>query len=273
MRTNASEVKGEVKKEVEDTYEVVIPKPIDVKFARGNDGGAYVVSIPENDPKYDMFEVGDKIAAVSASFGDDVWQAESFGQVMYAIKNRNGDIYLKMKKMFGDVSQLETEKNSLFKMERAGGNYGSGTKEQQMDNYSRKRALENQRLDMFDEAIALYNKKNFDDALLQFEEVAALEPKNYMSDNFETTTEIYRVCQYNIACCFSNLGKVDESLLALRRCMSSGWDDYGKIRNDPSLANARKESKRFKELMDKFDEPIFNENAAKALGKFFRFNF
>jgi|TARA_B110000459_G_scaffold144409_1_gene157323 tetratricopeptide (TPR) repeat protein len=264
---NASEV-AESAVATEEFYEVTLPKPIDVKFARGNDGGAYVAFVPPNDPKYEVFEIGDKIEGVSASFGDEVWPAESFGQVMYAMKNRNGDIYLKMKKMFGDFSAMEVEKNSQFKSERAGGNYGAGTKEQQMNNYSKKRELENERLDMFDEAIALYNQKNFDDALIQFEEVAALEPKNYMSDNFETTTEIYRVCQYNIACCFSNIGKLDESLLALRRCMASGWTDYRKIRTDPSLKNVRA-SPEFTPLMNKFDEPIFNENAAKFLGNLF----
>ena len=267
IRVNASEV-AESAVATEEFYEVTLPKPIAVKFARGNDGGAYVSFVPPNDPKYEVFEIGDKIEGVSASFGDEVWPAESFGQVMYAIKNRNGDIYLKMKKMFGDFSAMEVEKNSQFKSERAGGNYGAGTKEQQMNNYSKKRELENERLDMFDEAIALYNQKNFDDALIQFEEVAALEPKNYMSDNFETTTEIYRVCQYNIACCFSNIGKLDESLLALRRCMASGWTDYKKIRTDPSLKKVR-ESPEFVPLMNKFDEPIFNENAAKFLGNLF----
>ena len=52
-----------------------------------------------------------------------------------------------------------------------------------MNNYSKKRELENQRLDMFDEAIELYNGKDFDSALIVFEEVAALEPKNYMGDD------------------------------------------------------------------------------------------
>lgn len=43
---------------------------------------------------------------VSASFGTDVWDAQNFGQVMYAIKTRNGDVYLKMKRNFGDTSGL-----------------------------------------------------------------------------------------------------------------------------------------------------------------------
>ncbi|EEH55744.1 uncharacterized protein MICPUCDRAFT_34253 [Micromonas pusilla CCMP1545] len=246
----------------EGLYDVTLPKPVGVKFARGNDGGAYVVSIPP-EPMYDCFAIGDKVTKVSASFGDEIWDADSYGQIIYAMKNRNGDIYLQLRQMNGDLSALEqNEKSSGFKNERAGGNYGAGTKEQQMQNYSKKKELEVQRLDMFDEAIALYNKSDFDSALIIFEEVAALEPKNYMSDNFETATEIYRVSQYNIACCFSKLGQLDNSLKALRQCMGAGWKDFKKIRTDPSLS-AVQAAPGFKELMDKFDEPLINENAIK----------
>ena len=248
----------------EDIYEVTLPKPVGVKFARGNDGGAYVAFVPP-EPEYDEFEIGDKIVAVSASFGDEIWDADSYGQVIYAMKNRNGDIYLKMKKMGGDLSALEqNEKSTAMAAERAGGNYGAGTKEQQMQNFSKKKELEVQRLDMFDEGIALYNKDDFDGALIVFEEVAALEPKNYMSDSFEMATEIYRVSEYNIACCFSKLGQVDNSLQALKKCMGAGWTDYKKIRSDPSLANAQ-QAPGFKEMMDKFDEPLLNDNAVKFL--------
>ncbi len=51
-------------------------------------------------------QVGDKIVQVSASFGTDIWEAQNFGQVMYAIKTRNGDVYLKMKRNYGDTSGL-----------------------------------------------------------------------------------------------------------------------------------------------------------------------
>ncbi len=44
--------------------------------------------------------------AVSASFGNDVWEAKNFGQVMYAIKTRNGDVYLKLQRNYGDTSFL-----------------------------------------------------------------------------------------------------------------------------------------------------------------------
>ena len=108
--------------EATDVYEVTLPKSValQLKFARGNDGGAYCVFVPD-ETEFDAFEIGDKILAVSASFGDEVWDADSYGQVIYAIKNRNGDIYLKMKKMNGDISALEqSEKSSAMKAERAG---------------------------------------------------------------------------------------------------------------------------------------------------------
>lgn len=65
---------------------------------------------------------------------------------------------------------------------------------------------------------------------------------------------------YNIACCFSKLDKTDNSIDALRKCMAAGWTDYKKIRTDPSLANAQK-TDRFQDMMDKFDEPLINQNA------------
>ena len=108
-----------------------------------------------------------------------------------------------------------------------------------MQNFSKKKELEVQRPDMFDEGIALYNKEDFDGALIVFEEVAALEPKNYMSDSFEMATEIYRVSEYNIACCFSKLGQTENSLAALKSACA-GWTDYKKICTDPSLANVQK---------------------------------
>ena len=62
---------------------------------------------------------------------------------------------------------------------------------QQMQNYSKKKELEVRRLDMFDEGIVLYNKGDYDGALIVFE-VAALEPKNFMSDNFEMSARSTR---------------------------------------------------------------------------------
>ena len=54
---------------------------------------------------------GDKILKVSASFGNDIWEAINYGQVMYAIKTRNGQVYMKLQSNGGDrnimlVSQI-----------------------------------------------------------------------------------------------------------------------------------------------------------------------
>ena len=35
-----------------------------------------------------------------------------------------------------------------------------------------------------------------------------LEPKNYLGDDFARVTDVYRVTQYNIACCYAALDQV-----------------------------------------------------------------
>jgi hypothetical protein len=35
-----------------------------------------------------------------------------------------------------------------------------------------------------------------------------MEPRNYVGDNFSRVTPIYKVTQYNVACCYSMLGQV-----------------------------------------------------------------
>ena len=46
-------------------------------------------------------------------------------------------------------------------------------------------------------------------ALFDFEEVIALEPKDVVGDDFSRVTPLYRVSQYNIACCYSAIKEVD----------------------------------------------------------------
>jgi hypothetical protein len=45
-------------------------------------------------------------------------------------------------------------------------------------------------------------------ALVDFENVASLEPRNYVGDSGARITPILPVTQYNIACCYSSLGQV-----------------------------------------------------------------
>ena len=63
-------------------------------------------------------------------------------------------------------------------------------------------------------------------------------------------TNIYRAAQYNIACCYSQIGQVDAGLEALQVAMSVGFDDYKKIRTDPSLGPLQKDE-RFDSVMNK----------------------
>lgn len=44
---------------------------------------------------------------ISASFGTDVWDAQNYGQIMYAIRTRNGTVYMKLKRNFGDMKALQ----------------------------------------------------------------------------------------------------------------------------------------------------------------------
>ena len=50
----------------------------------------------------------------------------------------------------------------------------------------------------------------------------ALEPKNFLGDDFSRVTQVYRITQYNIACCYSMLGQPDSGLEALNAAMASG---------------------------------------------------
>lgn len=54
-------------------------------------------------------------------------------------------------------------------------------------------------------------------ALIDFEEVISMEPKNYLGDDFSRVTQIFRVAQYNVACCYSAINQVSTSLLQDRQ--------------------------------------------------------
>ena len=45
-------------------------------------------------------------------------------------------------------------------------------------------------------------------ALIEFENIISMEPRNFVGDNFSRITPIYKVTQYNMACCYSMLGQV-----------------------------------------------------------------
>lgn len=87
---------------------------------------------------------------------------ENFGQVVYAIRTRVGDVYMRYKSNYGDLSALEeeemTEAERAWKRERAGGNYGAGTKEVQQRNYIARKEQERKRRELFDDALAMFKQ-------------------------------------------------------------------------------------------------------------------
>lgn len=118
--------------------QVFLQKPLGISFGRGRDGGAYVIRVDEARGNIDsrvqvllygkmlcqisvrktrcmckvtntplFCQVGDKVVNISASFGSDVWEAKNYGQVVYAIKTRAGEVYLRLQNKFGDLTALE----------------------------------------------------------------------------------------------------------------------------------------------------------------------
>jgi hypothetical protein len=63
VRASATAAEDAPAAAAERTYEANLDKPLGIKFARGRDGGAYVIS-KSADPRYDEFEIGDKIVEV-----------------------------------------------------------------------------------------------------------------------------------------------------------------------------------------------------------------
>merc|ERR1711908_27294 len=121
-----------------------------------------------------------------------------------------------------------------------------------------------------DDGLEKFKSKDFENAILDWENVLGLEPANYMGDNFSKVSQIYQVAAYNIACAYSKLGQTDPGLEALDQALNSGFSDYDKCRQDKNLAAIRQAApEQFKEIMDKYDEPIINMDAINAVKNFF----
>lgn len=253
----------------EEFYEVNMEKPIQLKFCRGNDGGAYIKGIGR-DPRFDMeqFSVGDKVVNISASFGEEVWEAENYGQTMFAMKTRSGTVYMRFRKCNGDLTPIETFTDDAYMSERNSGNYGASTKIRQEKNYIRLKELAIQRGEMFEEGVKLFYAGEYQRSLEVFEDCIGLEPPNYMGDDFSRYTPEYRLSHYNVACCCSKLDQTEAGLEALMEAMEAGFEDFRKIRTDPNLEGVRANPK-FDKLIVKYDEPVINENAMKMFKSIF----
>ena len=66
-------------------------------------------------------------------------------------------------------------------------------------------------------------------------------------DEFE-----YQAAHYNLACTYSRLGDVGESVNNLRKAFENGFDNYATVRADPDLEYVR-DSKEFERLMEEVD--------------------
>lgn len=131
----------------------------------------------------------------------------------------------------------DTEK--MWQKERAGGNVGLGTREIQRRNFLERKEKEKERIALFQTALNKFRNNKIEEALIDFENVIAMEPKKFIGDNFSRVTDVYPVAYYNVACCYSSLNQIDAALESIEIALSSGFEDFNKIRNDPNLQNLR----------------------------------
>lgn len=86
-----------------------------------------------------------------------------------------------------------------------------------------------------DQGIKYMNIRRFANAEKEFLRVLKLDSKNESA-------------LYNIACCYSLWGKVENALDYLEKAVKSGFDDLGHIENDPDLDSLR-QTERYKSLI------------------------
>ena len=60
---------------------------------------------------------------------------------------------------------------------------------------------------------------------------------------------------YNLACSYSLLKRLDESLDALRRSVELGYGDLTHLQNDPDLVNLR-QSQKYRQFLEAMAHPI-----------------
>jgi tetratricopeptide (TPR) repeat protein len=59
---------------------------------------------------------------------------------------------------------------------------------------------------------------------------------------------------YNLACSYSLLKRLEESLTALRRSIELGYTDFAYVQKDPDLANVR-QSPQYRQLLESLVSP------------------
>ncbi|EFJ07567.1 hypothetical protein SELMODRAFT_448423 [Selaginella moellendorffii] len=245
----------------DEFYEVEIEKPYGIKFYKGTDGGTYIDALAPGGSaaKTKMFQPGDKVLATSAVFGNEIWPAAEYGRTMYTVRQRIGPLLMKMQKKYGEREDQAVSSEKLA-AQRNANVISEQLREIQIQNYKRKMQLKKQREEDLRDGLQLYKKSAYQEALSKFESVLGSKPEGLEE----------AIASYNVACCYAKLDQVEAGLSALGEALEAGFEDYKKIRTDEDLASLRA-SPEFKALIDKYDEPIFNENAVKAIKGLFGF--
>ncbi|CAD6221020.1 unnamed protein product [Miscanthus lutarioriparius] len=244
-----------------EEYEVTIQKPYGLKFTKGRDGGTYIEAILPGGVAdvTGQFEVGDKVLATSAVFGEEIWPAKGYGQTMYSIRQRVGPLYLKMERRFGKVDgDGDLTEKEIIRFERNSGVVSGRVREIQLQNYTRKMEQKMQREEDLRMGLRLYKDGKYEEALEKFESVLGSKPEPSEAS----------IASYNVACSYSKLGRIEAGLSALEEALKAGYEDFKRVRTDPDLANLRK-SEEFEPLLKNYDESFINENAINAIKSLF----
>ena len=117
------------------------------------------------------------------------------------------------------------------------------------------------------EGMELYKQKEFQEAEATFRaaltlpgtgpirfrkaKVAPAGPSAGFQERESSQAEILAV-HYNRACCFAQMGEVDDGLECLNLAIENGFDDFKYLRSDADVAALRKDS-RFEKMMDKYE--------------------
>lgn len=251
---------GEEEEKYEE-YEAVIEKPYGLRFRKGRDGSTYIDAIAPGTSASEtkLFDVGDKVIATSAVFGEEVWPAAEYGRTMYTIRQRIGPLRMKMQKRYGKpIDTAELTEKEIIRAERNAGFISNRVREIQIENYTRKIEQKKRREKDLRVGLSLYKDGQYEAALERFESVLGSKPE---------PPEV-SVASYNVACCYSKLNQVQAALSALEEAMKAGYEDFKRIRSDPDLANVRT-SEEFQTILKNYDESFINEGAIDAIKSIF----
>ncbi|KAK3252303.1 hypothetical protein CYMTET_38391 [Cymbomonas tetramitiformis] len=67
---------------------------------------------------------------------------------------------------------------------------------------------------------------------------------------------------YNLACCYSQMGSMDQALEAVDSCLENGFSDFDSLKQDPDLEAVRKDV-RFNAILLKYNNLLSNLSGKK----------